>query len=177
MQAALEQGSRDNATALVVRVLGVLDGLLQDENRLAQQLPIPPRLKVGDAIDGLTVTALVADNGINMLYQVRDPATPQAVRAQDPAPAPRARCRRSAPCWRTRPGWPSACVRAGRPRTWWRVVDPLVQAPSGFYLLYDWHGGETLQQMLDRKHKFTLSQTVAAATHVARALSGCTARA
>jgi serine/threonine protein kinase len=50
------------------------------------------------------------------------------------------------------------------------VVDPPVDAPSAFYLLYEWHGGETLQQMLDRKHKFTLNQVVAAATQAARAL-------
>ena len=68
--------------------------------------------------------------------------------------------------------WLAKRMRSGRAaENLVAVVDPLVQAPSGFYLLYEWHGGETLQQMLDRKHKFTLSQTVAAATHVARALS------
>lgn len=65
--AALAAGSDDNATALVVRVRGLLDSTLADENRHAQQLPIPPRLKVGDTIDGLTVTATVADSGINIL--------------------------------------------------------------------------------------------------------------
>ena len=30
------------------------------------------------------------------------------------------------------------------------VHDPLVESPTAFYLLYEWHGGETLQQMLDR---------------------------
>ena len=66
--AALAAGSDDNATALVVRVRGLLDSTLADENRHAQQLPIPPRLKVGEVIDGLTVTATVADSGINILY-------------------------------------------------------------------------------------------------------------
>jgi serine/threonine protein phosphatase PrpC len=170
VQTALEQGSRDNATALVVRVLGVLDGLLQDENRLAQQLPIPPRLKVGDAIDGLMVTALVADNGINVLYQVRDPASRKlyALKTLHPNRAHDAQERSML----AHEAWLAKRMRSGRAaENLVAVVDPLVPAPSGFYLLYEWHGGETLQQMLDRKHKFTLNQTVAAATHVARALA------
>ena len=170
VQTALEQGSRDNATALVVRVLGVLDGLLQDENRLAQQLPIPPRLTVGDAIDGLMVTALVADNGINVLYQVRDSATRKlyAFKTLHPHRAHDAQERSML----AHEAWLAKRMRSGRAsENLVAPVDPLVAAPSGFYLLYEWHGGETLQQMLDRKHKFTLNQTVAAATQVARALS------
>ncbi|MDQ2988332.1 MAG: serine/threonine-protein phosphatase, partial [Pseudomonadota bacterium] len=73
VDAALAAGSNDNVTAVVVRVLGLLDVTLQDVNRIAQSLQIPPRLKVGEVIDGLCVTATVADNGINVLYQVRDP--------------------------------------------------------------------------------------------------------
>ena len=42
--------------------------------------------------------------------------------------------------------------------------------PSAFYLLYDWHAGETLQQMLARQHKFGIPQALAAATQVAKAL-------
>ncbi|MBA3773128.1 MAG: bifunctional protein-serine/threonine kinase/phosphatase [Ramlibacter sp.] len=167
---ALEQGSRDNATALVVRVLGLLDGLLQDENRLAQQLPIPPRLKVGDVIDGLAVTALVVDNGINVLYQVRDPQTRKlfALKTLHPQRAHDAQERSML----AHEAWLAKRTRSGRAaENLVAVVDPLVAAPSGFYLLYEWHSGETLQQMLDRNHKFTLGQTVAAATHVAKALS------
>ena len=41
---------------------------------------------------------------------------------------------------------------------------------SAFYLLYDWHGGETLQQQLERGHKFGVPQALAAATQAARAL-------
>ncbi|NPC56865.1 bifunctional protein-serine/threonine kinase/phosphatase [Caenimonas soli] len=170
VKTALEQGSGDNATALVVRVLGVLDGLLQDENRLAQQLPIPPRLKVGDSLDGLTVTALVADNGINILYQVRDPASRKlyALKTLHPHRAHDAEER----AMLAHEAWLAKRMRSGKiAENLVAVVDPLVEAPTGFYLLYEWHGGETLQQMLDRKHRFTLIQTVAAATHVARALS------
>ena len=169
VQTALEQGSRDNATALVVRVLGVLDATLRDENRLAQELPIPPRLKVGETIDGLTVTAVVADNGINILYQVRDAETRKlyALKTLHPQRAHDAQERGML----AHESWLAKRMRSGRAaENLVAVVDPLVPAPTGFYLLYEWHGGETLQQMLDRKHKFTLNQTVAAGTQVARAL-------
>jgi serine/threonine protein kinase len=169
VQTALQQGSRDNATAMVVRVLGILESTLHDENRLAQQLPIPPRLKVGEAIDGLTVTGLVADNGINILYQVRDPATRKlyALKTLDPRRAHDAQERGML----AHEAWLAKRMRSGRvAENLVGVVDPPVDAPSAFYLLYEWHGGETLQQMLDRKHKFTLNQVVAAATQAARAL-------
>ena len=47
---------------------------------------------------------------------------------------------------------------------------PNGQAASTFYLLYDWHAGETLQQLLDRKHQFGPPQAVTVAMQIARAL-------
>ncbi len=62
-------------TALVVRVQGALVATLQDESRRAHDLPVLPLLKVSDLVDGLVVTALVADNGIHRIYQMRHPPT------------------------------------------------------------------------------------------------------
>jgi serine/threonine protein phosphatase PrpC len=169
VKTALEQGSGDNATALVVRVLGVLEGTLLDENRRAQQLPIPPKLKVGDTMDGMAVTRLIADNGINVLYQVRDTAsqTLHALKTLHPHRAHDAQDRGML----AHEAWLAKRMRSGRAaENLVAMVEPATHAPSAFYLLYEWHAGETLQQMLDRKHKFSLSQVVAAATHVARAL-------
>jgi serine/threonine protein phosphatase PrpC len=166
---ALEEGSGDNCTALVVRVLGILDATLQDENRLAQQLAVPPRLKVGDTLDGVTVTSLIADNGINILYQVRDIETRRlyALKTLNPQRAHDAQER----AMLAHEAWLAKRMASGRAaENLVAVHDPLVESPTAFYLLYEWHAGETLQQMLDRKHRFTLSQTVAAAAHVARAL-------
>lgn len=171
VDAALDAGTRDNATALVVRVLGLLDANLQDENRRALGLPIPPRLKVGDMLDGLTVTAPVADNGVNVLYQVRDAQsqklyalkTLHPVRAHDPAE--RAMLAHEA--------WLAKRMQSSRAADFLVQLHdrlPNSQEPSAFYLLYDWHAGETLQQLLDRKHKFGLPQTLAAAVQLSKAL-------
>ena len=42
--------------------------------------------------------------------------------------------------------------------------------PSAFYVLYDWHSGETLQQQLDAKLRFGAPQAVNVAVQVAKAL-------
>jgi serine/threonine protein phosphatase PrpC len=169
VKTALEQGSGDNCTALVVRVLGILDATLQDENRLAQQLEVPPRLKVGDTLDGLAVTSVIADNGINILYQVRDVETRRlyALKTLNPQRAHDAQER----AMLAHEAWLAKRMASGRAaENLVAVHEPLVESPTAFYLLYEWHAGETLQQLLDRKHRFTLNQTVAAAAHVARAL-------
>ncbi len=183
VDAAIAAGTSDNATALVVRVLGLLDATLDDENRRALALPVPGKLRVGDSLDGLTVTAPVADNGINVLYQVRwnGPGAGAAGAAQVPSgklyalkalhPArahdPQERAMLAHEAWLAR--------RMGSSR----VADHLVHLhdrlpgggePGAFYLLYDWHAGETLQQMLDRKHRFSLPQVLALATQAVKAL-------
>jgi serine/threonine protein kinase len=176
VDAALAAGSHDNATALVVRVLGLLDATLQDVNRIAQTLPIPPRLKVGEVIDGLRVTATVADNGINVLYQIRSGATTPgssgklyALKTLNPARAHDEQER----AMLAHEAWLASRMQAGR------AAEHLVRLhellPSGrersaFYLLYDWHSGETLQQQIDRGHPFSVQQALGVATQTARAL-------
>jgi serine/threonine protein kinase len=175
VDAALAAGSQDNVTALVVRVLGLLDATLQDENRQSLALPIPPRLKVGDVLDGLTITAPVADNGINVLYQVRGTALADtrgklyALKTLNPARAhdPQERAMLAHEAWLARR------MQTSRAADYFVNLHdrlPGGAAPSAFYLLYDWHAGETLQQLLARQHKFGIPQALTAATQVAKAL-------
>ncbi|CAN5519209.1 bifunctional protein-serine/threonine kinase/phosphatase [soil metagenome] len=171
IDAALAAGSHDNVTAVVVRVLGLLDATLPDVNRMAQALQIPHRLKVDDVIDGLCVTATVADSGINLLYQVRDPES-QVFYALKTLHPDRAHDREER-AMLAHEAWLAQRMQTGR------AADHLVhihqRLPGGrertaFYLLYDWHAGETLQQQLDRGQKFGVQQALAAATQTAQAL-------
>lgn len=171
VDASLAAGSDDNVTAVVVRVRGLLDATLQDVTRIAQTLPIPPRLKVGDVMDGLAVTAPVADNGINVLYQVRDPVTRvlYALKTLNPARSHDEEER----AMLAHEAWLALRMQSGRAAA--HLVNlhdrlPNGQERSAFYLLYDWHSGETLQQQLDRRHKFSVEQVLGVATQVARAL-------
>ena len=169
--AALKHGSHDNATALIVRVLSVLESTLHDELREARQLPPPTRLAIGQSFDGLNVTAIVADNGINMLYQVRDPKTRKlyALKALNQNRAHDAGERTML----AHEAWLAKRVQGSRAAEHLvRMHDRLPHQPprSSHYLLYDWHSGETLQQMLDRNVAFSVPQAVAIATQAARAL-------
>ena len=171
VDAALAAGSPDNATALVVHVLGLLDASLQDENRKAVALPVPARLKMGDVLDGFAVTAPVADNGINVLYQVRHIPTQKlyALKTLHPARAHDAEER----AMLAHEAWLAKRMQSSRAATCLvNIHDHFSGDPprSAFYLLYDWHAGETLQQLLSRQHKFSLPQVLSAATQVAKAL-------
>ena len=171
VDAALAAGSNDNVTAVLVRVRGLLDATLQDVTRIAQTLPVPQRLKVGDVIDGLSVTAPVADNGINVLYQVRDPGTRvlYALKTLNPARSHDEEER----AMLAHEAWLALRMQSGRAAAHLVTLHerlPNGQERSAFYLLYDWHSGETLQQQLDRRHKFGVEQVLAVATQAARAL-------
>jgi serine/threonine protein phosphatase PrpC len=171
VQAAIKAGSKDNATALVVRVLGLLDATLQDVSRSAQELPVPVRLKPGELIDGLRVEEVAADNGINLIYKVRDGNTQtdyalktlHPARAHDPE-----ECAALA-----HEAWLAQCMQTSRAAE--HLVRLHEHPPGGkgqtaFYLLYDWHAGETLQQMLARQHRCSPTQAVDLATQVLKAL-------
>ena len=170
VDAALANGSTDNVTAVVVYVRGLLDATLGDVNRIAQTLPVPARLRVGDVIDGMVVTAPVADNGINLLYQMRSPeGRLYALKTLNPARAHDEQER----AMLAHEGWLAARMQSGRAAE--HLVSLHERLPGGhersaFYLLYDWHSGETLQQQLERGHKFSVVQALAAATQTAKAL-------
>ena len=170
VDAALANGSTDNVTAVVVYVRGLLEATLGDVNRIAQTLPVPARLRVGDVIDGMVVTAPVADNGINLLYQMRSPeGRLYALKTLNPARAHDEQER----AMLAHEGWLAARMQSGRAAE--HLVSLHERLPGGhersaFYLLYDWHSGETLQQQLERGHKFSVVQALAAATQTAKAL-------
>ena len=182
VEAALAAGSSDNVTAVVVRVLGLLEATLQDADRLAQSLAIPPRLKIGEVIDGLRVTATVADNGINVLYQVRavgaapgavsDAAATGKLYALKTLNPSRAHDRQER-AMLAHEAWLATRMQTGRAaehlvRLHERL--PMHAERSAFYLLYDWHAGETLQQQLDRGHRLSVRQTLGVAAQIARTL-------
>lgn len=169
---ALADGSGDNVTAMVVCVRALMESTLHDANRMAQSLPIPARLRVGEEIDALVVTALIADNGINVLYQVRDPATRAfyALKTLNPARAHDAQERGML----AHEAWLAQRMQSGRAGE--HLVHVYEVLPNGrersaFYLLYDWHSGETLEHMLAGGTRLGIQHALNAATQTAQALS------
>jgi serine/threonine protein kinase len=184
VDAALRNGSTDNLTAMVIQVKGVLESTLQDESRRALALPVLPLLKVGDTVDGLTVRAVVADNGVHRVYQVEALAQGHgagrlyALKTLLPQRAHDAQERATL----AHEAWVARRMQTGAAGAHLaRLVDgPPRPAPgaaardaSGFYLLYEWHAGRTLGDWLrDRTHGQPLSvaQAVGAITQAAQLL-------
>jgi serine/threonine protein phosphatase PrpC/serine/threonine protein kinase len=152
--AALAAGSADNCTALVLHVKGLATGELQDAHRRANQLPIPRILKVGDQIDGYVVTAVVANNGINVVYQVCEPVlkrlfalkTLHELRANDAEE----RAMLAHEAWLAqRMNEAQSGELARRQSDAYFVWLHDTPNASAFYLLYDWLSGQTLERLLD----------------------------
>ena len=170
VRAALDAGGRDNATALVLRVRGLASGALADALRQGRQLPVPTRLKVGDTLDGYTITALVANTGVHRLYQARVTDTHELVaiktlhesRASD----------REERAMLAHEAWLGSRVAAGSGEhgdaAFIRVRES--QEPSAFYTVFDWHAGRTLDQLMGEGHRFEVPEIVNGALAVARAL-------
>ncbi len=168
--AALKAGTRDNASALVVQVRQ-LDGLrLEDVLLDGRQLPVPGRLRVGDRLDGYTVTAVVADTGVHRIYQARVDdgggaggervaiKTLHESRASDGAE--RAMLAHEV--------WLGLRLAEQGAEGFIGVREP--RRPSAFYAVFDWHDGITLEQALAAKQAFGVPQVVRGAAAVARAL-------
>lgn len=166
VQAALEAGSRDNVTALVVQVQGLASQRLDDALLQGRQLPAAPRWKVGDAVDGYTITALVADTGVHRLYQARDNATRElvAIKTLHESRAGDAEERGML----AHEAWLGQTVTERDGQGFVRVRPQ--RAPTAFYVVFDWHSGTTLEQQLAEGKRFSVDELVQGAVQMARAL-------
>ncbi len=173
VQAALDAGSADNCTAVVLRVRGLAAGRYEDVLLSGRDLPVPPRLQPGQSLDGYTVTASVADTGVHRLYQARDDRTQELVaiktlhesRASDPDE--RAMLAHEAWLGLQLTERVSATEAAG----FVRVREP--RQPTLFYTVFDWHDGATLEQLIARRDTAgpaALAEVVQGGAAMARAL-------
>ena len=173
VQAALKSGSNDNASALVAHVKGLSAATLEDATLTALSLPIPPLLKIGDKLDGFEVLAPVADSGINVIYQVKELATSKrfALKTLHPSRTKdkEERTMLVHEAWLTR----QLCQQLQATSAADSLVHlkPLDNNPSAYYIVYDWHNGETLLQQLDRGAPFDVAHALNATTQIAKALS------
>jgi serine/threonine protein phosphatase PrpC len=164
---ALAAGGSDNATALVLQVRGLDSQRLDDALLQGRRLPAAPRLKVGDGLDGYTVTALVADTGVHRLYQARDAATRElvAIKTLHEARAGDAEER----AMLAHEAWLGRAVTERDGRGFVRVRPQ--REPSAFYVVFDWHSGATLEQMLADGRRFRIDEVLEGAIAAAQALA------
>ena len=166
IEAALAAGSRDNATALIVRVVGLDAGRLIDEIGRTRALPALGRCRIGDVIDGYTITAVVADTGVHRLYQARDPHSNDLVALKTLHESRAADLQERALL--AHESW--LAMRVTERDAVGLVHGREVHDATALYTVFDWHSGQTLEQMLAKKHHPTIADVVEAGTQIARAL-------
>ncbi len=173
VESALKSGSNDNASALVAHVKGLSAATLEDATLAALNLPIPPLLKVGDKIDGFQVIAPIADSGINVIYQVKEIGSELttgkrfALKTLHPSRTKDKEERTML----VHEAWLTQQLQATRAADSLVHLMPLEGKPTAYYIVYDWHNGETLQQKLDRGTPFEVTHALSAATQITKALS------
>ncbi len=183
-QTALQSGSKDNVTVVVVQVHRISQTGLKAAQQHANSLPVLPKMKVGDVLDGYSVTSVVADSGINILYQVRDNANQHlyALKTLHPSRAhdEQERAMLVHESWL---GQQMEYTPAGSNLVKIRthdavctdIVDRKTQSiasitPTAFYVVFDWHSGETLQQRLQKITPPTLTESIDYTTAIVRTL-------
>lgn len=154
------RGASDNCTALVARVDALPQAALRDRLAEAAGLSLPPRLAIGEELDGLRVEAVLHESRVTLLYRVTDLASGEArvlkTLREDADPDAIAALVHEE--WLARrvvsPQFPQVI---GHPR-------------SRLYYLMSWHDGASLRARLDAGHHFSTEQVVKLGCSVLRAL-------
>ncbi len=164
VDAALEAGGADNATALVARIDAVAAEGWRDMVGAYVRLPVPPRLRPGSMIDGFKVLSLTHESRATLLYQVQS-ASGQvcALKTLQPALADdRVSCE----------GLLGEEWLAKRlvSKHFPQVVPIAAAARHHLYYVMTFHAGATLQQHLDSGKHFTAADVARIGAQIARAL-------
>ncbi|CAM5474842.1 protein kinase domain-containing protein [Thauera mechernichensis] len=150
-QGALRRGATDNATALVANVNALPADNLRDRLADSHRLPLPPRLKPGQAIDGLRVEEVLHESRVTLLYRVTRLSSGEALVLKTLRPEADDDEAVSA---LVREEWLARRVPGkGFPR----VCD---HARAHLYYLMSWHEGETLKASLARGHRYEAHELV-----------------
>lgn len=163
VNASLSGGSTDNCSALVLRIDALPEGNLRDALSVSQQLPVPPRLKPGQTIDGYEVEAVIHSSQATLLYRVIDPKSQRrlVLKTLHPDRANDAHERSAF----AHEEWLAKRVVA---RFFPQVIAP--EQKNYLYYLSTWHEGQTLQQKLDAGAHFTAPEAVAHGEKLVRAI-------
>ena len=156
--AAIQKGAQDNCSALVVRVGAVPDANLRDRLSSGQRLPLPPRLKPGQQLDGLTVQEVLHESRVTLLYLVSVDATGETLVLKTLLPDNADEEARNALIYEE---WLARRVTS---RYFPQVIDYSLRLH--LYYLMTWHEGESLKTMLERGHQFTIVHAVQTAIHM-----------
>ncbi|MBG0794700.1 bifunctional protein-serine/threonine kinase/phosphatase [Methylocystis sp. H62] len=166
VQTALEAGSHDNVTALVVDVVDVPPA---DERALSHAfaaLPIGELPAIGDLVDEFRIDGLLSEGRYSRLMRATDTQNGKAVVLKFPHPrvADDAAYRLAF----VNEAWVAARVRSPFVG---EVVELLPGRQSRLYSVMPYYDGETLERRLRREPRIDLAEGASIATRLARAIA------
>lgn len=148
---AIGNGTQDNSTAMVLRVINVPSANLRDSLAAESNLPVPPKLRVGDELDGLRIDAVLHESRVTLLYRV----TRKASGEQLVLKTLRADADDEACAALIHEEWIARRVTA---HYFPQVVTH--DARAHLYYLMSWHEGGTLAEQLARGHRYSPADVV-----------------
>jgi serine/threonine protein phosphatase PrpC len=164
VEAALEAGSTDNCTALVLDVVALPSGRSDEVGSAILRLPLIPVPQVGDIIDGFVLNVLVSEGRYSRVFGAIDDADGGTVALKFPKPQVAAVATHLA-----------AFIREARVGT--RVNSPgvvqVIELPPGrqtcLYTVMPLYAGELLETRLNRAPLLSLEEGRMIAIRLARA--------
>ena len=160
---ALGAGSTDNLSALLLQVKALPRIDLRDALSGSTHLPLPPRLKPGQSLDGYEIEAQIHASATTLLYRVTDPKTGRklVLKTLQPERASDAQERAAF----AHEEWLARRVVA---RFFPQVITP--EQRNYLYYLSTWHDGHSLRAALDAGEHFTVPVVVTHAILLLRAI-------
>ena len=166
VDAALQAGSQDNATALIV---DIIDLPAADQNELVDSVAALPILNLpnsGDIVDGYKLGDVLSDGHYSRLFHASEPGNTRELVIK--FPHPRVASEASYRLAFVREAWVAARVRS-------IYLSEIIDVPPGrqsrLYSLMPFYAGETLETRLKRSPKLSLAEGVALATKLARGVN------
>jgi serine/threonine protein phosphatase PrpC len=163
VNAALAAGSSDNATALVLSVDALPEENLRDALSMSQQLPLPPKLKPGQSLDGYRVEEVIHASQATLLYRVLDSRSQRQLVLKTLQPD-----RAGDMHERSAFAHEEWLAKRAVARFFPQVIPP--EQRNYLYYLTTWHEGRTVQQKLDAGAHFTVPEVITDGAKLVRAM-------
>jgi serine/threonine protein phosphatase PrpC len=165
VEKSFAKGSTDNISVVAALIKGLPVADLRAGTLRSKNLDIPKKLRAGENLDKYTITQVVANNGVNIVYQARDTATSALFAIKTLCPE--------------RAG--DEAEKATLAHEQWlaeQLDDPAFirchpqPNASVHYVVYDWHSGATLEKLIEPDAtSLSLEQTLTLARQLLQAIS------
>ena len=166
VDAALDAGSSDNMTALVLDVVDLPPADRDELTHSIATLPILDLPETGDVVDDFTLGEILSDGRYSRLFKAIDKRQGRELVLK--FPHPRVASEGSYRLAFVREAWVAARVRS----LWiGEIVELPAERQTRLYSVMPLYEGETLEQRLNRSPQLSLAEGIGIATKLARAVA------